>query len=215
MLSFRHAATGLALAAALVIPNAAFAQQAPPPDAPAGPQQRHFGGGMHRFQNLNLSDQQKTQIQQIVQNFRQSHQNQPPTPEERQQLRQQIDAVLTPQQRTQLQQQEANRGEAGDNDKAPMGGRGMHHGGFMHAEMSKLTLSAQQKTQLQNMMKQFHSAHKGQHPTKAQMEQFHQQMLNVLTAQQRAQYEKDRQEWRAQHAGERANRPFPEPTATP
>lgn len=215
MLSFRHAATGLALAAALVIPNAAYAQQAPPPDAAAGPQQRHFGGGMHRFQNLNLSDQQKAQIQQIVQNFRQSHQNQPPTPDERQQLRQQIDAVLTPQQRTQMQQQETDRREPGNADTAPMGGRGMHHGGFMRGEMKKLSLSAQQKTQLQNMMSQFHAAHQGQRPTKAQMDQFHQQMLNVLTPQQRAQFQKDQQQWRAEHAGERANRPFPTPTSSP
>jgi Spy/CpxP family protein refolding chaperone len=59
---------------------------------------------MRMFRDLNLSDQQKTQIRQIMQQFRQSHaEGQRPDAQAREQLRNQIMNVLTPQQRAQYQ----------------------------------------------------------------------------------------------------------------
>ena len=80
-------------------------------EASEGPQ----GGGrmMQRFAALNLSDQQKTQIQNLIAQFRQAHpQGSPRDPQAMQTLRSQINAVLTPAQQQQLQQME-NNGEGG------------------------------------------------------------------------------------------------------
>lgn len=104
------------MTAALLAPVAAFAQQAAPAPAPAvrqGPMHR-FGRhrhGHHGFmmRGVNLNAQQKAQIKQIMQNFRQAHpRGTKMDPQARrtahQQLRAQIMNVLTPQQRTQVQQ---------------------------------------------------------------------------------------------------------------
>lgn len=98
------------LAAAVIVPVAVFAQQAQAPAAAATPQgqrqghSHHRGGMMRGLRELNLTDQQKTQIHQIVQQFRQSHpQGERPDAQARQQLRDQIMNVLTPQQRSQYQ----------------------------------------------------------------------------------------------------------------
>jgi Spy/CpxP family protein refolding chaperone len=96
------AVLGLALAA----PVAVFAQQAVPAagqfGAAAG---THHRGGMMRglLRGVQLSDTQRSQIKQILGQFRTSHQGSRPTPQERQQLRQRIMRVLTPQQRAQAQ----------------------------------------------------------------------------------------------------------------
>lgn len=99
-----------ALATAIIVPVGVLAQQTPVPSGGAPAQTapehygRHHGGMMHMLRDLNLSDQQKTQIQQIMQQFRQAHENgQRPDQQAREQLRSQIMNVLTPQQRTQLQ----------------------------------------------------------------------------------------------------------------
>jgi periplasmic protein CpxP/Spy len=100
-----------ALAAAVIVPVATFAQQAQAPAATATPQgqwqghsHRRGGGMMRGLRELNLSDQQKTQVRQIVQQFRQSHtQGERPDAQARQQLRNQIMNVLTPQQRSQYE----------------------------------------------------------------------------------------------------------------
>lgn len=69
----------------------------------AGPEGRE-GGMMGRFAQLNLTDAQKTQIQNIMTQFRAAHpQGSPPDAAARQALRDQINAVLTPAQRAQLQ----------------------------------------------------------------------------------------------------------------
>jgi Spy/CpxP family protein refolding chaperone len=108
--SIRNVLIPAALAFAVIVPVATFAQQAQAPAGTAAPrgqwqgQGHHRGGGMMRMmRDLNLSDQQKTQIRQIMQQFRQSHQGQRPDAQARQQLRDQIMSVLTPQQRTQFQ----------------------------------------------------------------------------------------------------------------
>ena len=98
-----------AFAAAVLIPAGTFAQQAQTPAGTAAPQgqwqggHRHHGGMMRAFRDLNLTDQQKTQIRQMMQQFRQAHEGQRPDAQAREQLRNQILSVLTPQQRAQYQ----------------------------------------------------------------------------------------------------------------
>jgi Spy/CpxP family protein refolding chaperone len=114
--SFRALLLPAALSAAVIAPVAVFAQQAGQPPAPAatqGPWQGHgrYGhrGFMGMLRGVTLSDQQKTQIRQIMQNFRRQHQqaaqaDRQAWQQQREQMRQQIMNVLTPQQRTQVQQ---------------------------------------------------------------------------------------------------------------
>jgi len=60
---------------------------------------------MRLFQGVNLTDQQKTQIRQIMQQYRQAHApGTPPDPQARRQLHDQILNVLTPAQRAQVEQ---------------------------------------------------------------------------------------------------------------
>ncbi len=88
------------IAASLALP--AVAQDQQPPAAPAQSQQ-HGDRMMRRFDNLNLSDQQKSQIQSLMQSYRQAHpKGSVPDPDARKQLKEQIDAVLTPDQRAQM-----------------------------------------------------------------------------------------------------------------
>ena len=72
------------------------------------------GRMMARFAQLNLSDDQKSRIQGLISQFQASHPaGSPPDRQAMQQLRDQINAVLTPQQQQQLQQmrpQGQNRG---------------------------------------------------------------------------------------------------------
>lgn len=67
---------------------------------------------MNRFAALNLSDDQKTRIQNLIAQFRQAH---PPgsarDPQAMQALRAQINAILTPQQQQQLQSMRQNGGQ--------------------------------------------------------------------------------------------------------
>lgn len=137
MKSLRSLLLPAVLGAALIVPVAVVAQQADQAQAPAaqsrGQWQGHRGGRhgfMGMLRGVNLSDGQKTQIQQIVQQFRQSHPRDAQTdPQARrqafEQLRQQVMNVLTPQQRAQVQQnmqqmrQEREQRGDGDGDAAP------------------------------------------------------------------------------------------------
>ena len=114
--------TSIALAATLVAPVAACAQQAPPPPAaaqdaaPGG--HRHHGNPMRRaLAKLNLSDTQKQQIHDAMKQSREANRNADGATRKanRERLRGQIDAILTPDQRTQLrgelQQMRAHRAE--------------------------------------------------------------------------------------------------------
>lgn len=104
-----------ALAAALAIPAAALAQQAPPAPAPGAPagapgqpgmhRHGHGGGFRHALQSLNLSDAQKTQIQQVFAQSRGANRNADPATRKanREKTRAQIEAILTPAQRAQFQ----------------------------------------------------------------------------------------------------------------
>lgn len=70
------------------------------------------GGMMERFAQLNLTDAQKTQIQNLMTQFRAAHpKGSPPDATARQALRDQINAVLTPAQRSQLQAGEPPQGQ--------------------------------------------------------------------------------------------------------
>ena len=91
------------IAASLSLPAIAQVQQAPAPPA----QSQHGDRMMRHFSNLNLSDQQKSQIQTLVQNFRQAHpKGSTPDPDARKALRSQIETVLTPDQRAQFKADE-------------------------------------------------------------------------------------------------------------
>jgi Spy/CpxP family protein refolding chaperone len=105
-----------AFAALLALPVAALAQQAPatPPTAPMQPGAEtpghHRHGGHHNgfraaLAKLDLSPQQKTQIQQALTQSREANRNADPATRKanRDKLHAQIEAILTPAQRTQLQ----------------------------------------------------------------------------------------------------------------
>jgi Spy/CpxP family protein refolding chaperone len=105
------------MSVALIAPVAVFAQQAAQAPAPAASAQdqwqgQHRGGHhgfMRMLRGVNLSDSQKAQIHQIMQQFHQAHPEGSLTdPQARrqahQQLMQQVMNVLTPQQRAQVQQ---------------------------------------------------------------------------------------------------------------
>ncbi len=98
-----------ALAVAIGLPIVGCAQQAPAQSQPGASQDAygHHRGGIRWLQGVNLSDQQKQQIQMLRQQYRQAHpRGSQPDPQARQQLQQQIMNVLTPDQRAQAQ---ANR----------------------------------------------------------------------------------------------------------
>ena len=113
-----------ALAAAVVLPAGAFAQQASPAPAYMGGEHSHRGGGwMREMRKLNLTDQQRSQIQQLMQQYRSAHpRGSQPDPQARQQLRSQIMNVLTPQQQTQFKadmQRMRSQHPGGDGDAFP------------------------------------------------------------------------------------------------
>jgi Spy/CpxP family protein refolding chaperone len=57
------------------------------------------------LRGINLSDQQRIQIRQIVEQYRQGHPESAADPQAHKQMRNQIMNVLTPQQRSQVEQQ--------------------------------------------------------------------------------------------------------------
>ncbi len=91
------------MAAGLALPAVAQGQQPAPP----AQTQQHGDRMMRMYKNLNLTDQQKSQIQTLMQNYRQAHpRGSTPDPDARKQLHEQVNALLTPDQRTQLQAEE-------------------------------------------------------------------------------------------------------------
>jgi Spy/CpxP family protein refolding chaperone len=97
-MKFHALALAGAMTAGLFAPTICLAQQNSPQPAP------HGDRAMRRFANLNLSDQQRSQIQSLLQNYRQAHpKGSQPDPQARKALRQSIMGVLTPDQRAKLQ----------------------------------------------------------------------------------------------------------------
>jgi Spy/CpxP family protein refolding chaperone len=101
-----------AIAAALVSPAVASAQQGPPapvatyaPGVPGAPGGHRHGGLRKALRGLNLSASQQSQIDQAFAQSRQANKNADPATRKanRQQLRAKIEAILTPAQRAQLQ----------------------------------------------------------------------------------------------------------------
>jgi Spy/CpxP family protein refolding chaperone len=101
------------LAASLLVPAGAFAQQAPPapvPGAPAmsGHHRGHHGGWRRMLQTLNLSAAQKQQVDAAFAQSKSANKGvtDPATRKaNRDKLHAQIESILTPDQRTQLQSQ--------------------------------------------------------------------------------------------------------------
>jgi Spy/CpxP family protein refolding chaperone len=116
-----------ALAASLALPLAASAQQAPPAPPAGAPAQTHHRGAhyMRALRNLNLSDAQRQKIRSAIAQMRQTNQNADPQTRRANvhQLRSQIDAMLTPDQRTQLHAQLRTQRKNGE---APQGGAPPH-----------------------------------------------------------------------------------------
>lgn len=110
----------LATAAAQSQPPAAGAPSAPP----AATKQRPMGHGMHGMQNLNLTDEQKTQIQSIKAKQREQAkairadstlndtQKKDKLKSLRRDSRKQINGVLTPEQRQQMKENMKERRQA-------------------------------------------------------------------------------------------------------
>jgi Spy/CpxP family protein refolding chaperone len=101
------------LACSLVVPIAGLAQVTPAPNAtsanatppPGSPGQRHGRHGMfmEAMKGITLSDPQKTQIQQLIEAFRQQHpRGSPRDPQAMKQFHDALLNVLTAQQQTQF-----------------------------------------------------------------------------------------------------------------
>ena len=105
-MKFPHLVLAALLASAAALPIAGVAQQAPaasPAPAMNGEHQHGNGMMMREFEKLNLSDQQKAQIQSYMTVYRQAHpQGSPRDPQAMMQLHEQIMNVLTPAQQTQF-----------------------------------------------------------------------------------------------------------------
>lgn len=140
MSSFRFLGVA-ALAAVLAVPAAALAQQAPPAPAAAGAPMPGQAGRHHGHRNpmraalgkLNLSDSQKTQIDQILAQSRGANRNADPATRKanREKMHAQIEGILTPAQRTQLrqemQQMRQRHAHRGGNGTGPMPGASPTH----------------------------------------------------------------------------------------
>ena len=86
-----------------VLPLAASAQSAPVSPAPAAPAHRH-NGYMHALRSLSLTQDQRTQIMALAKQTRDANRNADPETKKAngRKLRDQVRALLTPDQREQL-----------------------------------------------------------------------------------------------------------------
>jgi Spy/CpxP family protein refolding chaperone len=110
------------MATALVVPAIGFAQVQPAPGQTQQEtgSQRHHGGGFRFLKDLNLSQQQQAQIDQIRQQYRQAHpKGSARDPQAMKDMRDKMMAVLTPAQQAQLkadmQKRRAGSGRNGGN----------------------------------------------------------------------------------------------------
>ena len=118
----------LAAVGAATFPALGVAQETPTqpaavaPAAPGAPASRGHHGFMAALRGVNLSDQQKAQIKQLVTQYRQAHpKGSAPDRAGRQQLRTEILNVLTPQQRAQFDANIARMRAERRNQPAPQG----------------------------------------------------------------------------------------------
>lgn len=166
---FRTAFLPSALALSLAASSAVFAQTPPLPELPASAHGVH-GAFNRALRSLNLTPAQQQQIAQLTQAYHQAHpRGSAHDPAAEKQLHVSIMNVLTPQQQAQFAEQlSAMRGAPG----AP----GMRPGPEMRAggPMNGIALSDAQKTQIRALTQQYRT-----------------QILNVLTPEQRAQYQRN------------------------
>lgn len=84
-----------------------------------------------------------------------------------------------------------------------------HHG--MGAMLKTLNLTQQQQEQIKTLISTYRQAHpEGSQPDPAAKEQLHQQILNVLTPEQRTKLEQEKAQWK-QHRMEQGTAPTPAP----
>lgn len=132
---FSLLASAIALSASIASTVPAFAQSTNPP---APTQQEH----MRRPNFLNLTSEQQAQMEQI-----------------RQDGRSQIDAILTEEQRAQLQRERDSRGPRLDSDqRMPRPGAGQRprpgaDPGMPHSPFASLNLTAEQQSQIDAVMR--------------------------------------------------------------
>ncbi len=90
---------------------------------------------------------------------------------------------------------------------APGQRQGHRHAGFM-AAMRGISLSDQQKAQIKQLMTQYRQAHpKGSSPDRQARRQLHEQVLGVLTPQQRTQFNANLAQMRAQRRAQTSTQP--------
>jgi Spy/CpxP family protein refolding chaperone len=135
------------------------------PNVAQGYGHRHFAFGW-MMRELNLSDQQRARMRQLMQRYRLEHpRGSGFDPQARRQLHHQMLAILTPQQRAQLKQ---------------IAGR-MHHG------WRSLNLSEHQRAQIRQLVAQYRAAHpRGSAFDPQARAQLRKEILAILTPQQRA-----------------------------
>ncbi|HXW76369.1 MAG TPA: hypothetical protein VEJ20_03075 [Candidatus Eremiobacteraceae bacterium] len=96
---------------AMLLATPALALADPPASVPA-PSAGHHGGWGSMLRALDLTPQQRLQIKSLVEAYREAHpQGSQPDEAARKQLREQILALLTPEQRTQFEQELRQRRE--------------------------------------------------------------------------------------------------------
>jgi Spy/CpxP family protein refolding chaperone len=107
MITSRLLAAAVLAAATAGIAPAAFAQPSPAPAASAPARHHHGNAYMRALRSVDLTDAQRTQIRTLMTNARTNMQSTSDPAARKanfQHLREQIEAVLTPAQRTKLQQ---------------------------------------------------------------------------------------------------------------
>jgi len=173
-----------ALALAVAVPVGVVAQTPPSPPTSPAPHRGMYAGALR---GITLSDQQRAQIQALMAQYRQAHpRGSQPDPQARRQLVQSVLNVLTPAQRAQYNANIAQlRSQRGAGPFPTPGG----FGDGMRGMFNGITLSAQQRQQIDALVTQFHQTHgPGSRPDAQALEQLHQSILNLLTPAQRAQF---------------------------
>lgn len=90
-----------------------------------------------------------------------------------------------------------------------------HHGMMMRRAFEGVTLTPQQKTQIQQLVTQYRQAHPaGSAPDPQARKTFQEQIMNLLTPEQQAQVKSNMEKMHAHHRHD-ANEVSPAPTPTP
>jgi Spy/CpxP family protein refolding chaperone len=102
--------------------------------------------------------------------------------------------------------------------------QGGEHRGDWASMFKNLDLTPQQEDQIKSLIEAYREAHpQGSQPDQAAREQLREEILAVLTPEQRAQLEQEMQQWRDEHGGQqsgddrggRGQGAYPSPTPEP